>query len=57
MVRAFELLASDPYRPGDYREKDAEGRDMEVILVGKFLLTYWADHAVKELRIVRAESV
>jgi hypothetical protein len=57
LIQTFDALATDPYRHGDFREATDEGRAMEVLLMGKFLITYWADHAVKELRIVRAESV
>ncbi|MBA3832660.1 MAG: hypothetical protein H0X34_12370 [Chthoniobacterales bacterium] len=57
IIRTFDALAADPYRHGDYQEKTSAGREMEVILIGKYIITYWADHAVKELRIVRAEIV
>ena len=57
LIRAFDLLAGDPYRRGDYQETSSENREMEVILIAKYILTYWADHAVKELRIVRVEIV
>lgn len=46
-----------PLRPGDLQESDAHGRVHEVIVVGDWLVTYWPDHAVRELRIVRLERV
>lgn len=53
----FISLAADPYRKGDFQEVDADGRKVEVVSQGKFLVTYWADHAVKEVRITRIESI
>ena len=29
----------------------------EVLVVGNWLVTYWPDHAVRELRVVRLEQV
>lgn len=53
----FRTLAEDPYRRGDFQETDANGREMEVTLHGRFLITYWTDHAVKEVRISRIDFV
>ncbi len=44
-------LCRTPGRSGDYRERDDTGRWVEVALVDGVLVTYWADHAVRELRI------
>ena len=46
-----------PLRPGDLQESDAHGRVHEVLVVGDWLVTYWPDHGVRELRIVRLERV
>jgi hypothetical protein len=53
----FRTLAADPYREGDFHELDDEGRRTEVVLLGTLLITYWTDHAVKEVRITRIEIV
>jgi hypothetical protein len=50
-------LKAHPTRPGDYQERDTAGRVNEVTLVGEWLITYWADHAAREVRIVRLEAV
>ncbi len=53
----FQLLADNPFLSGDYQEHDAEDRRLEVLLKGRFLLTFWTDHAVKEVRVVRVERI
>ena len=46
-----------PFRPGDLQERDAQGRVNEVLVAAEWLVTYWADHAVSEVRIVRLERI
>lgn len=53
----FETLARQPFLTGDYQEYDGDGRPMEVLLKGRFLLTFWSDHAAKEVRVVRVERI
>ncbi len=50
-------LKAAPFRPGDFHERDAQGRINEVSLAGDWLITCWLDHAVHELRVVRIERV
>ena len=54
---AFQFLADHPFLVGDYQERDEDGRAMEVFLKGRFLLTFWADHAARKVRVVRVERV
>lgn len=53
----FRSLAEDPYQRGDFQEMDADGRETQVVLRGRFLITYWTDHAVEEVRISRIDLV
>lgn len=53
----LDEVKSAPFRPGDLQERDAQGRVNEVLVVGDWLVTYWPDHAVRELRVVRLERV
>ncbi len=48
-------VADDPFRAGDLQQPDPAGRVHEVILLGEWLVTYWPDHAVREIRIVALE--
>ncbi len=53
----FETLSEQPFLTGDYQESDEDGRTMEVLLKGGFLLTFWSDHAVKEICIIRVDRL
>ena len=50
-------IAGNPSQIGDYSEPDATGREVQFILVRDLLIAFWADHAVRELRIVDIEEV
>lgn len=53
----LDNVKKTPFRQGDLQENDTQGRINEVIVAGDWLVTYWPDHAVRELRIVRLERV
>jgi len=48
----IDSLAGDPNRPGDYSEKDDSQRQMEIKVIGQSAITYWTDHAVREVKIL-----
>jgi len=48
-------LAEDPYHEGDFRDRDEVGRPLEVKIVGRYAITYWADHAVKEVKVLHIQ--
>ncbi len=48
-------LANDPYTHSDFEDSYEIGRPLEVKLVGSYAVTYWADHAVKEVKVVNVE--
>jgi hypothetical protein len=51
-VMAFiRSLADEPYRSGDFAERDEVGRAVQVKIVGRFAVTYWADHPVLEVKV------
>ncbi len=53
----LDEVKAGPFRPGDLQEHDTQGRVNEVLVVGDWLVTYWPDHAGRELRVVRLEQV
>ena len=44
-------LAENPFAAGDFLEKDDAGRTVQVKVVGRFAVTFWADHAVSEVKV------
>ena len=56
ILKFLETLANDPWKRGDYQESDDVGRPLQIKIVGKFALTYWADHAVKEVKVTKIEK-
>ena len=51
MIRFVRSLAENPFTIGDFSEKDDVGRTVQVKLVGRFAITFWADHAVCEVKV------
>ena len=52
----LESLSNDPFKLGDYEERDDIGHSVQIKIIGDHALTYWADHAVKEVKVVRFEK-
>jgi hypothetical protein len=48
-------LASDPFKTGDFSEKDETGRTVWVKVIGRNAITYWADHAVSEVKVTHIQ--
>jgi hypothetical protein len=57
VMRELDHLARFPAQKGDFHETGASGRTYEVKLCGDLLLTWWVDHAAREVRLVRLELV
>ena len=55
LTRAFLDLVSYPMQHGLWRGRDEFGRDVDIGLFGNFLIHYWVDLVVKEVRIVDIE--
>jgi hypothetical protein len=41
---------------GDYVERDEIGRPIQVLILGRVALWYWADHAAKEVKVLDLTS-
>ncbi len=52
LLDIFVVLARSPSRPGTEQVIDEVGRPNEVVYTAHFRVVYWADHAVKEIRIM-----
>ena len=57
LLAFFEHLAKHPFTESDWTVNDATGRSNFRAAVGRFLVTFWTDHAVREVRIVKIERV
>jgi hypothetical protein len=56
-ILAFlESLANHPESPGDYTDCDDAGRSVQIKIIGDYALTYWADHAVNEVKVTKIEK-
>jgi hypothetical protein len=54
---ACRQLARDPFKEGNYATTDVAGRHVQNLLLDDWVFTYWADHALKELRITEVVQV
>lgn len=48
-------LAADPNCTGDFSETDEVGRTIYVKIVGRYAITFWADHAVSEVKVTHIQ--
>ena len=45
-------ISDHPGQVGDYSTRDDIGRDIQNVLLGDWQFSFWADHAVRELRVI-----
>jgi len=57
LQRIFRSLADSPYQTGEWRQKTKSGRELQVKRFGKWLVTFWLDAPVLELRIVDVKKI
>jgi len=57
LIQALEALATEPLQRGDFEGKDAAGRSIQVKVAGSFLISYWPDTFVRELRVINIEWI
>lgn len=55
IIRWIEALQSKPFDPGDYSERDAVERNVQVKIIGRHALTYWHDGPVNEIKVVKIQ--
>lgn len=52
LTKFLASLEASPFQRGDYTERDATDRPIEVRICGRHAVCYWADHAVKEVKVI-----
>jgi hypothetical protein len=57
LLRIWRELAASPYRKGEWYQRTAAGRELQVQRSGRWLVRYWRDDPVLEIRIVDVERV
>jgi hypothetical protein len=53
----LHCLARQPGLTGDFVVPMEEGRTHQAKVVGRWLVSYWADHAVREIRVTGLELI
>jgi hypothetical protein len=56
-IQIFRRLSEDPHQRGETSFRDSSGREIQKKLFGQWLISFWADHAVQEVRIVGIQRV
>jgi len=57
LLRIFKSLADSPYQTGEWRQKTKSGRELQVSRFGKWLVTFWLDAPVLEMRILDVKKI
>jgi hypothetical protein len=57
LLKVLEILADEPMQKGNFETKDATGRVIQIKAAGRFLISYWPDALIKELRVINIERV
>jgi hypothetical protein len=57
LLRIFQALGQNPFQPGDYVQRTASFRTLQVKRFGKWLVTYWPSHADAELRVMEVKRL
>ena len=57
LLASFKHLRENPHRQPDYYAADSTGRKLNIWADRPFLITYWLDSFVSEVRIVNIERV
>jgi hypothetical protein len=55
--RWINRIERAPHSRGDFVERDADGRTLEVVALDHVVITYWLDEAVREVRVVQIEAI
>jgi plasmid stabilization system protein ParE len=55
ILTELERLAREPFSVPDLEETGPSGRKYAIRVRERIVLTYWVDHAVKEVRVLRVE--
>ena len=57
LISVLEALAAEPLQKGDFEGKDDTGRSIQIKVAGLFLISFWPDTCVRELRSINIEWI
>jgi len=57
LLRLFRSLADSPHQKGEWIQKGRSGREFQVKRFGRWIVTFWPDDPVLELRVVDLKKV
>jgi hypothetical protein len=57
LLKIFWALAESPYQKGEWLQKTKSGRELQVKRFGKWLVNFWLDEPVLEVRIVDVKKI
>jgi hypothetical protein len=57
LLRVWQGLDDSPYQKGEWIQRTSSGRELQVKRCGRWLIRYWLDEPVLEVRIVDVERV
>lgn len=52
VIDVIVRLADYPTQEGDYSTRDEQDREIQHLKLGDWVVSFWADHAVRELRVL-----
>ena len=52
LLDLVDRLTANPFRISDIKYILHDDRTVESVLIEEFVLTYWVDHAAKEIRVI-----
>jgi len=57
VLRLLFQLSEHPGQLGDYATREEDGREIQHLMVGDWHFSFWADHAVRELRVTEIDEL
>jgi hypothetical protein len=56
VMQFIRSLADNPNTSGDFSELDDARRTVQVKIIGRYAITFWADHAVSEIKVTHVKA-
>ena len=57
LLRIFKSMAASPYQRGEWIQRTSSGRELQVKRIRSWIVRYWLDDPVLEVRIVDVEKI